>query len=338
MTGANVLPSDLLQRSPEGDWKPSHRTSPTDIACYVWATLSARELGLIDDAEVDRILGATLATLDRMERDHSFFFNLYKVETESRMGVGGDKTHSPRPFLSSVDNAWLAAALMMVSNARPALRDRADALFGPMDFGFFYAPFDPGRTLDRPGQFHGGHYTDDRTFTTFYGMLNSEPRIISYIAIARRQAPPEHYYRLFRTLPPDHGRQSQVPRGEIRSYLGVPVFEGHYDYRGLDIVPTWGGSMFEALMVPLLVPEELWAPRSWGVNHALYARAQIEEGLIVRKYGYWGFSPSCTPEGGYQTYGVDSLGTDVDGYLTYEIPSESKPKEACRSGRPERAS
>jgi hypothetical protein len=84
--------------------------------------------------------------------------------------------------------------------------------------------------------------------------------------------------------------------------------------------------MFEALMVPLLVPEELWAPRSWGVNHTLYARAQIEEGLVVRKYGYWGFSPSCTPEGGYQTYGVSRLGTEVDGYLTYEIPSLPKPK------------
>ena len=157
-------------------------------------------------------------------------------------------------------------------------------------------------------------------------MLNTEPRIISYIAIARRQVPPEHYYHLFRTFPLDLGPQRQVPRGVTRSYLGVAVFEGHYDYRGLELVPSWGGSMFEALMVPLFVPEEVWAPRSWGVNHPLYVRAQIEEGLIVRKYGYWGFSPSCTPEGGYQTYGVNNLGSEVDGYLTYEIISGSKPK------------
>ncbi len=326
LTGTNGLPADLLQRSPKGDWKPSDRTSPTDIACYLWATLSAESLGLIDDAEADRRLGATLNTLGRIDRDHGLFFNLYDVDTGSRLGVGGDKNHPPRPFLSSVDNGWLAASLMMVGNSRPPLRDRANALLGPMDLGFFYVPFDPANPIERPGQFHGGYYPDDRTFTTFYGMLNTEPRIVSYVAISRRQVPSEHYYRLFRTLPPDRGRQSQIPGGTIRSYFGVPVFEGHYNYRGLEIVPTWGGSMFEALMVPLLVPEELWAPRSWGVNHPLYVRAQIEEGLIVRKYGYWGFSPSCTPEGGYQTYGVSRLGTEVDGYLTYEIASGPKPK------------
>ena len=41
----------------------------------------------------------------------------------------------------------------------------------------------------------------------------------------------------------------------------------------MNIVPTWGGSMFEALMVPLLVPEEQWARHSWGINHPLYVGA-----------------------------------------------------------------
>ena len=80
------------------------------------------------------------------------------------------------------------------------------------------------------------------------------------------------------------------------------------------IVPSWGGSMFEDLMVTLFVPEELWAPRSWGVNHPLYVRAQIEFGLEEAGYGYWGFSPACNPDGGYRTYGVDALGSDPLGY------------------------
>ncbi len=42
----------------------------------------------------------------------------------------------------------------------------------------------------------------------------------------------------------------------MRTYMGIPVFEGHYPYRGMRIVPSWGGSMFEALMVTLFVPEE----------------------------------------------------------------------------------
>jgi Putative glucoamylase/Protein of unknown function (DUF3131) len=332
MTGPSGLPSDTLQRDDQDRWQPSKRTSPTDIASYVWSILSSRALGLVDDAEADRRLGATLAMLERIDRDHGFFFNLYDVETGSSVGVGGDKDHPPRPFLSSVDNGWLAASLMMVRNVRPALRDRADALLGPMNFAFFYARFDQADPDKWAGQIHGGYNVDDRTFTAFYGMLNTEPRIVSYIAIARGQVPPEHYYRMFRTFPLDRGRQTQVPQGETRIYAGVPVFEGHYSHRGLDFVPSWGGSMFEALMVPLFVPEEAWAPRSWGINHPLYAQAQVEQGLEVMQYGYWGFSPSCKPEGGYQTYGVSALGTEVDGYRTYEIPSGSKPKGGKTTG------
>ena len=69
-------------------------------------------------------------------------------------------------------------------------------------------------------------------------------------------------------------------------------------------------------MVPLFVPEARWAPRSWGVNHPLYVRAQIEHGLDEARYGFWGFSPACRPRGGYRTYGVDALGTDPKGYTS----------------------
>jgi hypothetical protein len=72
--------------------------------------------------------------------------------------------------------------------------------------------------------------------------------------------------------------------------------------------------MFEALMVPLFVPEAAWGPRSWGVNHPLYVRAQIAHGRDEARYGFWGFSPSSKPEGGYEAYGVDAIGADPKGY------------------------
>ena len=74
--------------------------------------------------------------------------------------------------------------------------------------------------------------------------------------------------------------------------------------------------MFEALMVPLFVPEEEWGRRSWGVNHPLYVRAQIEHGLDEAEYGYWGFSPSNNPAGGYREYGVDPIGLEPNGYAS----------------------
>jgi hypothetical protein len=76
--------------------------------------------------------------------------------------------------------------------------------------------------------------------------------------------------------------------------------------------------MFEALMPDLFVPEEQIAPKSWGVNHPATVRAQIYHGLDEAQYGYWGFSPSNTPEGGYAAYGVDGIGMDPNGYPSNE--------------------
>jgi len=126
------------------------------------------------------------------------------------------------------------------------------------------------------------------------------------------------------------------PVGADRSYLGLDVYEGAYTYRGMHIVPGWGGSMFEALMVPLFVPEERWGARSWGVNHPLYVQAQIEHGMDEAGYGYWGFSPSNNPDGGYREYGVDPIGLEPNGY-----PSDEERTlvdygfEGCRPGAPE---
>ena len=78
-------------------------------------------------------------------------------------------------------------------------------------------------------------------------------------------------------------------------------------------------------------------PRSWGVNHPLYVRAQIAHGLEEAEYGFWGFSPACNPDGGYRTYGVDALGSDPLGYTSNndEKPAKSapsSPKPRFRNG------
>jgi hypothetical protein len=171
----------------------------------------------------------------------------------------------------------MAAALLMVGNAVPELRGQARDPLAPMDFGSYYDPaaglLRGGFWVDPPGGqcTIPGNYRDPASPPVLYtchhyGSLNTEPRIASYLGIAFGQVPASHYFRMARTFPPtcDWGWQEQQPAGVTRTYLGVEVFEGHYRYRGMQLVPSWGGSMFEALMVPLLVPEARWGPRSWG--------------------------------------------------------------------------
>jgi hypothetical protein len=303
------LPSDLLSKTADG-WSPARYTSPSDIAAYLWSTLAAEDLKIISHEEAALKLGRTLAAVSRLDRSHGFFYNWYDPQDGSPLKTW--PTGSPvRPFLSTVDNAWLAASLMMVRNARPQFREQADGLLAPMNFGFFYDPYDVKNPGAHPGLLRGGFYVDDGTFAGFhYGMLNTEARIASYVGISQGQLPLEHYYRMSRARPPDGDGRVSTGRGEVREYHGVPVDESFRTYRGLRVVPSWDGSMFEALMVSLFVPEAEWAPNGWGVNHPLYVRASIENATQDVRLAAWGASPSSIPGGGYRVYGVSALSAD----------------------------
>ncbi|WP_426566250.1 glucoamylase family protein [Angustibacter sp. McL0619] len=311
-------------------------TSPTNIGGYLWSTVVARDTGVIRRAEALRRMSRTLTTLGHLDRHPAsgMFYNWYDEHTGAKLTVWPPSGDPITPFLSSVDNGWLAAALMVVAGAEPRLRRQAQDLLRPMDFGFFYNPA-PARDGVNAGFVRGGFWDSDPGGCSVVGNYRgsgpdvwytcnsydttvTEARIALYLGIARAQIPPEAYYATWRTFPStcDWSWQEQQPVGTTRTYLGVPVYEGAYRYRGMRLVPSWGGDMFESLMPDLFVPEASWGPRSWAVNHPLTVRAQIEHGLDDAKYGYWGFSPSSTPGGGYREYGVDAIGMNPDGYYS----------------------
>ena len=66
----------------------------------------------------------------------------------AKLRIWPDDGSTVYPFLSSVDNGWLAAALMIVKSAVPQLAAQADAILREMDFGFYY---DPAAGLIRGG-------------------------------------------------------------------------------------------------------------------------------------------------------------------------------------------
>src|SRR4051812_30604759 len=122
------LPADSLSRDGTGWGNPSMQTSPTNIAAYLWSTLAASCLKLIGPEECRSRIEQTLTTLERMERHQGFFWNEIDPRTGTVLKVSPIDS-SPRPsILSAVDNAWLAAALHMVANTQPRLRQRAAKL------------------------------------------------------------------------------------------------------------------------------------------------------------------------------------------------------------------
>ncbi|SCK18810.1 glucoamylase family protein [Streptomyces sp. WMMB 322] len=296
--------------------KRSVQTSPTNIGCGLWSTVAAAGLGVISRPTMRKRLAGTVSAVEKLERAEGFWFNWYDAGTGEVLTEWPESGDVVRPFLSSVDNAWLVTGLRIAAAADPALAGRVKALLADADWSFYYTPYDESDPAQHPGQLKGGYWTDDDTFTGhWYGALNTEPRMASYLGIGDGSLPGEHYWRTFRTMLPEW-EQEQVPEGEYVTVDGVRLFRGHYTYRGRKLIPTWGGSMFEALMVPLFVPEGDWAPKAWGVTHKRFIRSQIEHGLEEEKYGYWGFSPANIPSGGYSEYGVDAIGMTVDGYFS----------------------
>jgi hypothetical protein len=304
------LPADILN----ADGSTSVQTSTTNIGAYLWSAYTAQKLGLIGRRAMVARMTRTLATLERMERYGSTgqFYNWYDHHTGAKLTTWPPTGAPMTPILSSVDNGWLATGLRIVAHGVRELSRRAQALYDAMDFGFYYRP-DKNRVL-----FHYAPDTGDAPCC--YDTVVSESRIVDYLGIAKRQLPQKEYFGRWRTFPDtcDYSFQETKPVGTWRQYFGVDVFEGAYDYAGMRLVPSWGGSMFEALMPSLFLPEERWGARSWGINHPLTVQAQIHHGLTEAGYGYWGFSPSNTPEGGYSGYGVDGAGMDPNGMPSNE--------------------
>jgi hypothetical protein len=303
------LPADSLA----ADGTRSVETSTTNIGAYMWSAIVAERLGIISHGELVDRLSRTVGTLETMERGPSGqYYNWYDRRTGAKLTTWPPTGAPLTPILSSVDNGWLATGLRIVANSVPELSSRARTLFDSMNFGFYYRP-----DANRIAFFVA---PDTGESPCCYDTVVSESRIASYIGIAKGELPPKEYYGAWRSFPDtcDWSWQETRPVGVWRTYLGVNVFEGAYPYAGMLVTPSWGGSMFEALMPDLFVPEERWAPHSWGVNHPLTVRAQIYHGLREAGYGYWGFSPSNVPEGGYNAYGVDGIGMNPDGYPSNE--------------------
>ncbi|RWZ53292.1 DUF3131 domain-containing protein [Labedella phragmitis] len=304
---------------------PSTYTSPTNLAGYLWSTVVVRDLGVIPADEARSRIDAALSGISSLERHDAsgMFYNWYSPRSGEKLTSwpGGDEPIEP--FVSSVDNGWLAAALRIVAVAEPALGAKAERLSDSMDFGWFLdSSAMGGAGLNRVGFWpdRPSHECSERAdgtdratgvFVTCstYGTAVSEARIATYMGIANGQLPTSSYFAPSRTGAANGSGTGwmRAPSGDRRQYEGVSVVESTYDYSGMRIVPSWGGSMFEALMPDLLVPEAEWGPDSWGVNHPATVAAQKHHGLHETTTGYWGFSPSADPEGGYGQYGISAL-------------------------------
>ena len=268
-------------------------TNITNVGLYLMCLVSAYDLDFITEKEAIERIGLTLDSIEKLEKYEGFHYNYYDITIFQRTSN----------FISFVDSGWLAAGIIVVKGAFPGkLGERCQKMLDKMDFSFFYDAVE--------SHMHHGFYTNINYYSEYhYGAFYTEPRAISYLAIGKGDVPREHWFMLARTFPETWFWQTQIPKErKLKHYLGYPVEGGYYIYEDIKFVPSWGGSMFEALMPTLIIEERELATKGLALNDERHAKIQIKYALEELGYPVFGMSPSSVPGGGYSEYGVKPLG------------------------------
>ncbi len=253
--GSRWLAPDNYQQTPAPVL--ADRTSPTNMGLQLLATVSAFDLGFLPRREMVERLELTLATMTSLRRLRGHFYNWYRL---SDLGV------LEPPYVSTVDSGNLAGHLLATAvacheiaagarAAAPSVTDEAERLERiaeraremalEMDFTLL---FDETRKLFAIGFDERANRLD----ASSYDLLASEARLASFVAIAKGDAPTEHWFRLGRSLTSQGGATALV---------------------------SWSGSMFEYLMPVLVMPSRAYSlldqtHRAAVRRHIAYARSR----------------------------------------------------------------
>ncbi len=197
-----------------------------------------------------------------------------------------DGWRAAHPDMASHTKGWLdqlAAAAQLGLARQDALRDalrdlaaKADQLAFGMDFAFLY---DTATRLF----WIGYNQSLGKMDTSHYDLLATEARLASYFAIAKHDAPIEHWFAFSRPITRLQGKPS---------------------------ILSWNGSMFEYLMPPLFLPSY----RDTLLGESELTAVDFQRAYCRERGVPWGISESAfsaTDAGGtyqYRAFGVPGLG------------------------------
>ncbi len=197
------------------DWSASLERLSSDAAAIARGTSSATATEGDGVDELTTWATAALATADSHRRDLALVGTLDGVGAHFTLAELADQDAADRAAAGEPCQASVAALVRRLH----ALADEAQRLVEAMDFRFL---FDPVRELFSIGF----RVREGALDPSYYDLLASEARLTSFVAIAKGDVEPDHWFRLGRALTP-------VGRGSA--------------------LISWSGSMFEYLMPSLVM-------------------------------------------------------------------------------------
>ncbi|MDR1564482.1 MAG: hypothetical protein LBS74_05955 [Oscillospiraceae bacterium] len=219
------LPPDNVQEAPVS--RIAHRTSPTNIGLYLISVLVAKDFGFIEKAELAHRIGQTLDTIKALPKWNGNLYNWYNTRNLSILTPA---------YVSAVDSGNFAVAMVALKEGLKelgldSLAATAEEILNDIDLAPFY---NSSRKL-----FHIGYDCESGSLSnSFYDLLMSEARGMSYYAVAKKQVPRKHWGALGRLLARKNGHLGAVSwTGTMFEYympqLFLPVYEGSLSYESL---------------------------------------------------------------------------------------------------------
>ncbi|WP_299753839.1 glucoamylase family protein [uncultured Boseongicola sp.] len=219
--------------------------------------------------QVGRIL-SPLATSDGRQTNGTELL----AEIDNRLAQGGSSAAWLADLRDAIERGEAAHAQLRTD--LKSVADHADRLAYGMDFSFLYNPkvrlFQIGYNLSA-GQMDTSHYD----------LLATEARLASLFAIAKGDAPMEHWFSFSRP---------------ITQFSGKPS------------ILSWNGSMFEYLMPPLFLPSH----RDTLLGESELTAVEVQRTYAAERGIPWGISESAfgVTDGAdnyqYRAFGVPGLG------------------------------
>lgn len=245
------------------------KTSPTDIGMSITSVVSAYELGFVDKKESMELIEKIIDSINRLEKWNGLIYNWYNIKTMQKI-----YPHD----VSSVDNGNLAACFIVAKefaykNGNVELGNKIEKMFDEMDFSKLY---------NKEKNVFSVVYnsTEEKLSIYNYNKFASESRILSFIAIAKGDAPSKHWLCLDKSLT-RYGKYKGLTSwsGTSFEYFMPEIFMKSYSNTLLD------ESYFFAVHCQKEYMKEVDSNMPWGISESAYG--ELDDGL---NYKYKAFS------------------------------------------------
>lgn len=248
--------------------KADYKTSPTDIGMSLTSVVSAFEFGFISKEKAVFYIDNIVRSIQKLEKWNGFIYNWYNIKTMEKM----------MPYdISSVDNGNLAACYIVVKEFllkqnEKSLANKIESMFEEMNFKKLYT--------DKDVFSIAYDCTEDRLSAYNYNKFASESRILSFVAIAKGDAPSKHWLCLDKSLTRYKKYKGLTSwSGTSFEYFMPELFMKSYPNTLLD------ESYFFAIYCQKEYMKEVDKDMPWGISESAYG--ELDDGL---NYKYRAFS------------------------------------------------